>query len=124
MPKAESHRSRIPRALPWLTRTTPTANGTSTSFTLDARGLPTTATNGRGQTAAVAYDAAGRVTSKTYAGGATEDIKLPVEAWLLGNRYVYERPVNADLARVEVDPNHHFPDVRRANNQWQGTSRP
>jgi len=59
----------------------------------------------------------------TYAGGATENVRLPVEAWLFGNAYVYERPVSADLTKVEVDPWHHFPDVRRSNNQWQGTSR-
>src|SRR5213083_1834854 len=56
----------------------------------------------------------------SYAGGATEDVRLPVEAWFLGNGYVYEKPVNADLVRVEVDPSHHFPDVRRVNNLWQG----
>ena len=58
----------------------------------------------------------------TYAGGATEDVGLPVEAWFLGNGYVYEKPVNADLVRVEVDPSHHFPDVRRVNNLWQGSN--
>src|SRR5204862_82053 len=59
----------------------------------------------------------------TSSGRATDDVSLPVEAWFLGNSYVYERPVNADLTRVDVDPLHHFPDVRRANNQWQGTGR-
>ncbi len=54
----------------------------------------------------------------TYAGGATEDVRLPVEVWYLGNAYVYERPVSADVMRVEVDPAHDFPDVRRANNTW------
>src|SRR6266568_2579888 len=57
----------------------------------------------------------------TYAGGATEDVRLPVEVWYLGNAYVYERPVSADVVRVEVDPAHDFPDVRRANNTWPRT---
>ena len=54
----------------------------------------------------------------TYANGASEEVRLPVEVWYLGNAYVYERPVNADVVKVEVDPAHDFPDVRRANNQW------
>ena len=59
----------------------------------------------------------------TYAGGATESVRLPVEVWYFGNTYVYERPVNADIVKVEVDPGHRFPDVRRANNLWQGPSK-
>ncbi len=54
----------------------------------------------------------------TYAGGATEQVRLPVEVWYFGNTFVYERPVSADVVRVEVDPGHRFPDVRRGNNVW------
>src|SRR5213596_1834504 len=46
----------------------------------------------------------------TYANGASEEVRLPVEVWYLGNAYVYERPVNADVVKVEVDPAHDFPD--------------
>ena len=54
----------------------------------------------------------------TYAGGATENARLPVEIWFQGNRYVYVRKVPADVVKVEVDPDQHYPDVRRENNVW------
>jgi hypothetical protein len=54
----------------------------------------------------------------TFAGGATERVLLPVEVWLLGSRYVYVRDVPADVIKVEVDPDHRYPDVRRQNNVW------
>ena len=57
----------------------------------------------------------------TYAGGTSDDVRLPVEVWFLGNAYVYERPVSAEVVRVELDPAHDFPDVRRANNTWPRT---
>src|SRR5467141_824661 len=53
-----------------------------------------------------------------YAGGATENVRLPVEVWDFGSTFVYERPVGADVVKVEVDPGHRFPDVRRSNNVW------
>ncbi len=54
----------------------------------------------------------------SYANGVVEDVRLPVEVWFHGNRYQYERRVPADVIRVEIDPAHHFPDVRRENNVW------
>src|SRR6059036_83138 len=54
----------------------------------------------------------------TYASGATEDVRLPVEIWDLGNRYTYLRKVPAEVVRVEIDPAQNFPDVRRGNNIW------
>jgi hypothetical protein len=54
----------------------------------------------------------------TYAGGATETMRLPVEIWFRGNRYRYERRVRGDLIRVEADPDGRLPDVRRENNAW------
>src|SRR6266513_6061859 len=54
----------------------------------------------------------------TYASGATENLRLPVEIWYLGNRYTYQRKVPADVVKVEIDPGQNFPDVRRGNNVW------
>jgi hypothetical protein len=54
----------------------------------------------------------------TYAGGATETVRLPVEIWFRGDRYRYERRVRGDLVRVEADPDGRLPDVRRDNNAW------
>jgi len=54
----------------------------------------------------------------TYANGATENVRLPVEIWYLGNRYTYQRKLPADVVKVEIDPGQNFPDVRRGNNTW------
>jgi hypothetical protein len=55
----------------------------------------------------------------TYATGATDAVRLPVEIWFQGNRYVYARKVPAAVVKVEIDPAQNFPDVRRGNNTWQ-----
>ena len=54
----------------------------------------------------------------SFADGNTEDVRLPVEIWFQGNRHTYVRGVAADVARVEIDPEQNFPDVRRDNNVW------
>ena len=53
-----------------------------------------------------------------YANGSTETVRLPVEIWLLGNHYLYERKFATDVVKVEIDPGQNFPDVRRENNVW------
>ncbi len=55
----------------------------------------------------------------TFADRSTEAVRLPVEVWLLRNRYVYLRPARAELVKVEIDPDSQFPDVMRENNGWQ-----
>jgi hypothetical protein len=55
----------------------------------------------------------------TFADGATRMVKLPVEVWYFGNHYTYRLEGSGDLTKVEIDPNHHFPDIRRGNNVWQ-----
>ena len=55
----------------------------------------------------------------TFPDGSTEAVRLPVEVWLLRNRYVYLRPARAELVKVEIDPDSQFPDVMRENNGWQ-----
>jgi len=54
----------------------------------------------------------------TFANGTTENKRLPVEIWFLGNHAIYDRKVTADLVKVEIDPEQDFPDVRRGNNVW------
>jgi len=55
----------------------------------------------------------------SYANGAADDVRLPVEIWFQDNHFVYERKVPAEVVRVEIDPGQNFPDVRRGNNTWQ-----
>ncbi len=54
----------------------------------------------------------------TYADSTTESVRLPVEVWYLGNRYVDVRPIPRDLIKVEIDTAHAIPDVRRGNDVW------
>jgi hypothetical protein len=54
----------------------------------------------------------------TYANDSTARIRLPVEIWFQGSRYVYIRPAPAELVKVEIDPDFDLPDVRRDNNVW------
>ena len=53
-----------------------------------------------------------------FADGTSEQVHMPVEMWYLGNHYVYVRQLRSDLTKVEVDPGHYLPDVRRENNVW------
>ena len=55
----------------------------------------------------------------SFADGATRMVKLPVEVWYFGNHYTYRLDGPGDLTKVEIDPDHHFPDIRRGNNNWQ-----
>jgi hypothetical protein len=52
----------------------------------------------------------------TFANGRTETIKLPVEMWNLGPRFVYRMPGAGLPARVVLDPRKVMPDVERGNN--------
>jgi aminopeptidase N len=54
----------------------------------------------------------------SFADGSSDRVRLPVEIWFQGNRYVYVRPTSSDLVKVEIDPDFGFPDVRRDNNVW------
>jgi hypothetical protein len=54
----------------------------------------------------------------TFTNDSTARIRLPIEIWFQGSRYVYIRPAPAELVKVEVDPDFDLPDVRRDNNVW------
>jgi len=60
----------------------------------------------------------------TFADNSVQLLRLPVETWFLGNRYVYVQQFGKELTRVEIDPNHAVPDVRRSNNVWEKASIP
>jgi hypothetical protein len=55
----------------------------------------------------------------TYDDGTTESVKLPVEMWNLGPRFLYRLPAKKRVRRVEVDPRHVLPDQDRGNNVWE-----
>ena len=53
-----------------------------------------------------------------FANGATEHLKLPVEAWYRGSPFVFVHRWPARVAKVTIDPRSDYPDVNRANNVW------
>jgi aminopeptidase N len=53
-----------------------------------------------------------------FADGSQTTVKLPVEMWNLGSRFVYRVPDKKRVTRAEVDPRRALPDVDRANNVW------
>ena len=48
-----------------------------------------------------------------------ETVRLPVEMWNLGPRFLYRFPARKRVRRVEVDPRHVLPDQDRSNNTWE-----
>jgi hypothetical protein len=54
----------------------------------------------------------------TYDDGTTEQVKLPIEMWNLGDVFVYRVANKRPIRRVTLDPGQALPDVDRSNNQW------
>lgn len=54
----------------------------------------------------------------TFAGGAVQSVRLPVEMWKLGPDFVYRVPGDRIVTAVEIDPRGVYPDDERANNMW------
>ena len=50
--------------------------------------------------------------------GTTELVKLPVEIWYGGDRYVYEDRSGKPVVSARVNPDGTFPDAIAANNAW------
>jgi hypothetical protein len=53
-----------------------------------------------------------------FADGTSETIKLPVEIWYGGNRYVYRVAPGKTIVSARVNPDGMFPDVVPANDSW------
>jgi hypothetical protein len=54
----------------------------------------------------------------TYDDGSTQLIKLPVEIWYLGDRYMYEDHSGMMVVRATVNPDGSVPDAMPANDAW------
>jgi hypothetical protein len=52
------------------------------------------------------------------ANGATQDVKLPVDVWFLGDVYTAAIPVKAPLAGVRLWPDGTVPDFNSSNDTW------
>ena len=53
-----------------------------------------------------------------FADGTKETVKLPVEIWYGGNRYVYRVAPGKTIVSARVTPDGTFPDVVPANDAW------
>jgi hypothetical protein len=53
-----------------------------------------------------------------YADGSKETVKLPVEIWYGGNRYVYRAAPGKTIVSARVNPDGLFPDLVPANDGW------
>ncbi|HMA03420.1 MAG: hypothetical protein ACM34L_02540, partial [Gemmatimonas sp.] len=52
------------------------------------------------------------------ADGSTQDVKLPVDVWFLGDRYTATIPVHAPLAGARLWPDGTVPDFNSSNDTW------
>jgi hypothetical protein len=57
----------------------------------------------------------------TFDDGTASTVKLPIDMWNLGDRFVYRVPGKKAVRMVEVDPRHALPDISRSNNRWTRT---
>jgi hypothetical protein len=55
----------------------------------------------------------------TFEDGATQLVKLPVEIWYGGSRYVYGTQPGKTIVKARINPDGAFPDVVAANDSWQ-----
>jgi len=54
--------------------------------------------------------------------GTVTDIKLPVEIWQKGGKYIFNYPSTSRIQSVEVDPEEQLPDTDPENNRWQSAA--
>ena len=54
----------------------------------------------------------------TFDDGTTQQVRLPIEMWNLGDVFVYRVPDKRLVRRVVLDHNQALPDIERANNVW------
>lgn len=54
--------------------------------------------------------------------GKKGSVKIPVEVWQNGGRWIERIKTNEKLNRVEIDEKRAFPDINRSNNRWTAGS--
>jgi len=55
----------------------------------------------------------------TYQDSTTNEVKLPVEIWYLGNQYVYEDRSGKTIVAATVNPDGTLPDALASNDAWR-----
>lgn len=59
-----------------------------------------------------------------FSDGSSDRIRMPVEAWYMGPRYIWIRRFPKPVTAVELDPDQWLPDVNRANNVFPRQAAP
>jgi hypothetical protein len=54
--------------------------------------------------------------------GSKTELSLPVEVWYGGSSYGLVVPEPKKVVGVSIDPERHYPDIRRENNRWSATA--
>lgn len=54
----------------------------------------------------------------TTVSGKSDRIKLPIEIWQNNTSWTFKLPTTEELKKVEIDPEHVFPDANGSNNVW------
>jgi hypothetical protein len=49
-------------------------------------------------------------------------VKLPVEIWYGGSRYVYRVPPGKHIASARINPDGAFPDLNPSNDGWKASA--
>ena len=52
--------------------------------------------------------------------GKTQMVKIPVEIWQNGDKWIEKLNTTEKLKSVTIDPEHIFPDINYDNNTWNG----
>jgi hypothetical protein len=53
-----------------------------------------------------------------FADGSKQTVKLPVEIWYGGNRYLYRVATGKQIVSARVNPDGRFPDLVPTNDAW------
>jgi hypothetical protein len=54
----------------------------------------------------------------SFGDGTTDLVKLPVEIWYLGDRYIYEERSGRTIVSATVNPDRTLPDAVSTNDAW------
>lgn len=54
-----------------------------------------------------------------FKNGHSKTVKLPVEIWMTGAKYVYHLDSDTEISAVEIDPEHLTPDEKPGNNKME-----
>ena len=58
----------------------------------------------------------------TLEDGTKDTVSLPVEIWQRGSKWTFSYEAASKIKKIELDPNHDFPDINTSNNIYAGAT--